>query len=181
MAFGPLRDLGPAIVVWGATTIEEIYEEVRWRMEGNHAEVFESLYGATPVDTVFLGYSSCEVVVPATRTTLAVLNTIIPGSTNSGGASGYVGVKAAGNGAEVGRSMYEEGKPLFIKPIVDGIAVANGKWLRLEHTYPSPNFDVGFNLTDQRTFGITFKAHPDTTSKLLWSMGDVAETDLTGY
>ena len=69
---------------------------------------------------------------------------------------------------------YLENRKVFIKPIVDGVAVANGKWLRLEHTYPVPNFDVSFNIRDQRVYGLTYKAHPDATSKLLWSAGEVA-------
>ncbi len=173
MGLGPLRDLGPAIVVWGATTLSEIFEEVRWKCEGANAEVFEALYGATPVDTVFLGYSACEITVPATRTALAILAILTPGGTNSGGTSGAVEVKVAGAGAEVGRSMYDHGLPLFVKPIVDGVAVANGKWLRLEHAYPTPNYDVAFNLRDQRVYGVTFKVHPDATTKQLWSCGTV--------
>jgi hypothetical protein len=174
MGLGPARDIGPAIVVWGATTIAEIFDEVRWTLTGENAEVFEALYGATPVDTVFLGYSACEITVPATRIALATLATLLPGGTNSGGATGAVQMKVAGTGAEVGRSMYDNGLPLFIKPIVDGVAAANGKWLRLEHTYPTPNFDVTFNLRDQRAYGLTFKAHPDATTKQLWSIGKVA-------
>ena len=175
MALGPTRDLGPAIVVWGATTVAEIFDEIRWKCEGANAEVFEMLYGATPVDTIFLGYSSCEITVPATRIALATLAVLLPGGTHSGTApSGAVEVKVAGTGAEVGRSMYDQGLPLFVKPIVDGVAMGNTKWLRLEHTYPTPNFDVVFNLRDQRVYGLTFKAHPDTTSKQLWSVGEVA-------
>lgn len=174
MPFGPTRDLGPAIAVWGATEIQEIFDEMRWTLTGEDAKVFEMLYGATPVDDIFLGYSACEITIPATRIALATLATILPGGTNSGGASGAVQVKAAGVGAEVGRSMYENGLPLFVKPIVDGVAVANGKWLRLEHTYPVPNFDVTFNLRDQRVYGLTFKACPDATTKQLFSVGSVA-------
>jgi len=181
MGLGPTRDLGPAIVVWGARTVAEIFEEVRWKCEGADAEVFEMLYGATPVDTIHLGYSACEVTIPATRITLANLAVMTPGGTNSGGSTGAVEVKVAGTGAEVGRSMYDNGLPLFIKPIVDGIAVANGKWIRLEHTYPRPNYDVVFDLRTQRVYGMTFKAHPDATSKQLWSIGTVATTDTTGY
>ena len=176
MGFGPTRDLGPAIAVWGSTEIQEIFDEIRWTLTGEDAKVMEMLYGATPVDDIFLGYSACEITIPATRITLATLATLLPGGTNSGGSTGAVQVKAAGAGAEVGRSMYEEGLPLFIKPIVDGVAAANGKWLRLEHTYPVPNFDVVFNLRDQRVYGLTFKACPDATSKQLFSMGNVAET-----
>lgn len=172
MGFGPVRDLGPVIVAWGATVISEIWDEVRWRCEGADAQVFEMLYGATPVDTIHLGYSTCEVTVPATRITLVTLSTLLPGGTNNTGAGSLI-VKVGGAGAEVGRSMYENGLPLFVKPIVDGVAVANGKWLRLERTYPTPNFDVSFNIRDQRVYGLTFKAHPDETSKVLWGAGQV--------
>lgn len=174
MPLGPTRDLGPAIAVWGSTEIAEIFEEVRWKCEGMSAEVFEAKYGATPVDEVFLGYSSCEITIPATRIALATLATILPGGTNSGGASGYVGLKVGGTGAAVGNSFYDNGLPLFVKPVVAGVAGANGCWLRLEHTYPVPNFDVTFNLRDQRVYGLTFKAKPDATSKLLWSVGKVS-------
>lgn len=174
MGLGPTRDLGPAIVEWGATNIAEIFDEVRWTLTGESADVFEMIYGATPVDGVFLGYSANEITVPATRIALSTLATLLPGGTNSGGASGAVEMKVAGTGAELGRSMYDNGLPLFVKAIVDGIAVANGKWLRLEHTYPVPNFDVVFNLRDQRVYGLTFKAYPDATSKQSFSLGTVA-------
>ena len=176
MGLGPTRDLGPAIVVWGSTTISEIFDSVEWKCEGANAEVFELIYGATPVDTVFLGYSACEITVPATRIALATLATILPGGTNSGGTAGEVACKVGGTGAALGNSMYDNGLPLFIKPISAGVAVANGKWLRLEHTYPTPNYSVMFNLKDQRVYGMTFKAHPDATTKRLWSVGTVDTT-----
>ena len=181
MGRGPLYDKGPALAYWGATEIAEIFEEIRWTLTSESGEVTEMKFGATPVDRVFFGYSACEVVIPATRIALATLATVLPGGTNSGGASGAVEVKVAGTGAEVGRSMYDNGRPLYIKPIEDGVAAANGRWLRLEHTYPEPNYDVEFNLTGQRVYGISFKALPDATTKQLFSLGKVAETDNTGY
>ena len=172
MPLGPVRDLGPAIVEWGSDTIAEIFGDVRWTLVGERRKVFEALYGATPVDQVFLGYSECKIVVPATRMLLALLNTILPGGViNSTGDT--VNVAAAGAGAKTGFSMYESGLPLFIKPIVDGVAADNGKWLRLERTYPIPNYDVVFNLEDQRVYGIEFDACPDATSKRLWECGRV--------
>ena len=169
---GPTRDLGPAVVVWGAATINEIFDEVRLTLTGaDPGEVFEALYGATPVDSIVLGYSACSVTVPATRIALATLAQILPGGTNSGGASGFVGIKPL---YSVGLSMYDNGVPLLVKPVVAGVACANGHWMRLERTYPIPNFDVVFNLRDQRVYGITFKAHPTATSELLWSAGKVA-------
>ena len=170
---GPTRDLGPAIVAWGATVIAEIFEEVRLTLTGAEAgEVFEALHGATPVDSIVGGYSACSIIIPATRITLATLNTLLPGGTNSGGASGRVAIDPT---KIVGKSMYDNGLPLFVKPIVDGVAGANGTWMRLERTYPTANWDIPFNLRDQRVFSLTFKAHPDETSKYLWSAGTVAE------
>ena len=168
---GPTRDLGPAIVDWGGTTISEIFEEVRLTLTGaDPGEVKEALYGATPVDHIMLGYSACTITVPATRIALATLATLLPGGTNSGGTTGFVGIKPL---YSVGVSMYDNGLPLLVKPIVAGVAAANGKWMRLERTYPVPNFDVVFNLGDQRVYGLTFHAHPDATTNLLWSAGKV--------
>lgn len=174
MPIGPVRDLGPAIVEWGSDALSEIFGDVRWTLVGERRQVFEALYGATPVDQVFLGYSECKIIVPATRMLLALLNTLLPGGTIDA-SSTVVSAVMAGTGAAVGRSMYENGLPLFVKPIVDGVAAANGKWLRLERTYPVPNYDVVFNLEDQRVYGIEFDACPDATSKKLWEAGDVNE------
>ena len=170
---GPTRDLGPAIIAWGATVIAEIFEEVRLTLTGaDPGEVFESLHGATPVDSIVGGYSACTIAVPATRIALATFATLLPGGTNSGGASGYVGIKPL---YTVGLSMYDNGLPLFVKPIVAGIAAVNGTWMRLERTYPIPQFDVPFNLRDPRVYTLLFKAHPTETSELLLSVGKVAE------
>jgi len=170
---GPTKDLGPAIVVWGTNTIAEIFEEVRLTLTGAEpGEVFEALYGATPVDRITLGYSACNVTVPGTRHTLSLLATILPGGSLSTDNSGVV-LKP---GSEVGRSMYDNGLPLFVKPIVDGAACANGHWMRLEKAYPVVNYDVVFDLKTQRVYGLTFHAHPLATTKLIWSAGHVNES-----
>ena len=170
---GPLRDLGPAMAVWGTTTIAEIFGEVKLSLIGAEpAEVFEALYGATPVDSIMFGYSACNVTIPMTRTVLSTFATLLPGGSLSSPNSGVV-LKPAGI---VGRSMYDNGLPLFIKPIVDGAAAPNNHWLRLEKTYPVPNFDVTFDLVTQRVYGMTFRAHPLATTKVLWSAGHVSES-----
>ena len=104
-------------------------------------------------------------MVPATRTTLAVLAAILPGGTVS---TSGVAIDVT---TVVGISMYDSGLPLFVRPYKDGVA-STTKALRLEHTYPVPNFDVVFNLTDQRVYGVTFKAHP-TSAAVLWQAGTV--------
>jgi len=171
---GPTRDIGPAIVQWGTTTISEIFEEVRLTLTGaDPAEVFEAVHGATPVDSIMTGYSACSVTVPATRVLLSTLALLLPGGSTSGTSTGVVLQPAL----TVGLSMWDNGKPLFVKPIVAGVAADNGQWLRLERTYPIPNFDVVFNLRDQRVYAVTFKAHPNTGAtigaEVLWSAGMV--------
>lgn len=165
-ASGPTQDLGPAKVTWGTDELA-VFDEVRWTLTGQNAEVFENVFGATPVDTIFLGYSACEVTVPATRLTLAKLQAVLPGGSISGS-----GLVKANVDNVVGMSMYDNGLPLIIQPYVDGVA-STIKALRLERTYPTPNFDVVFNLTDQRVYGLTFKAHP-ITDGVLWQIGAVS-------
>ena len=172
---GPTRDIGPAIVVWGATTISEIFEEVKLTLTGaDPAEVFEAVHGATPVDSILTGYSECSVTVPATRVLLSTLALLLPGGSRSGVTNTGVVLQPA---LTVGLSMWDNGRPLFIEPVVAGIAADNGQWLRLERTYPIPNFDVTFDLKTQRVYGVTFKAHPNTGaaigSEILWSAGMV--------
>ena len=170
---GPTRDLGPAICTWGATNISEIFEEVRLTLNSAEAgKVYEAISGGTPVDTIISGYSECMVTIPATRIALATLDTLLPGGTNSGGASGFVGINPS---IVTGISAYDSGLPLLVKPIIAGIAGSNGTWMRLEHTYPQPNFEVIFDLKTQRVYGLSFSAHPDATNKLMWSAGMVQE------
>ncbi len=164
-ASGPTQDLGPAEVTWGSDELA-VFDEVRWTLTGQSAEVLENAFGATPVDTIFLGYSACEVTVPATRLTLAKLQAVLPGGSISGS-----GLVRANVDIITGISCYDNGLPLFIRPYVDGVA-STTKALRLERTYPTPNFDVVFNLTDQRVYGLTFKAHPNSDG-VLWQIGTV--------
>ncbi len=177
---GPSRDIGPAIVDWGATTISEIFEEVRLTLTSADAgEVFEAIHGRTPVDSVCSGFSECSVTVPATRIALATFATVLAdagtGLITEGATVNAVGITVS---SLVGVSMYDSGLPLFIKPIVAGIAAVNGTWMRLERTYPMPNYDVTFNLNDQRVYGLTFKAHPEASlgPGLLWHAGKVIES-----
>ena len=172
---GPTRDLGPAIVDWGSTTVSEIFEEVRLTLNSAEAgKVYEAISGGTPVDSIVSGISECSVTVPATRIALATFATLLADAGTNPIIEGSVAMSVGINPSVVtGVSMYDNGLPLFIKPIVAGIAAVNGTWMRLERTYPMCNFDVVFNLRDQRTFGLTFIAHPDAALNILWSAGKV--------
>ncbi|MFA5186612.1 MAG: hypothetical protein WC551_09070 [Patescibacteria group bacterium] len=170
MSMGPARDLGPCILAWGADTLGPFWEEVRFKFEETFAEVFESAFGTTPVDTVFTGSGPCELTVPFTRITLAQLISLTQGGSQSGTApSGNMTVDAIAQGV----AMYDNSKPLFVKPIVAGVAAANGSWLRLEHAYPVPLYDIVYNNKDQRVYNVVFKGFPDATTRKQWSVGKV--------
>lgn len=169
MPLGPSRDLGPCIVEWGTTDLGAYWEELRVRFEVGAADVFEALFGTMPVDSVITGVSAMEVTAPFTRITLANLASIIPGGSESGSS----GVVVYDN---VGASLYDLAKPLFIKPVVNGVAAANGNWLKIEKTYPIPNYDLAYNLKDQRVYPTTFKCFPHATTRKVWSIGKVNTT-----
>ncbi len=180
---GPTRDLGPAIVDWGATTISEIFEDVRLTLNSAEAgKVYEAISGGTPVDSIVSGFSECSITIPATRIAMAAFATILADAGTNPLIEVAVPLSVGINPSLLtGVSMYDSGLPLFVKPIIAGIAADNGTWMRLERTYPTINFDVVFNLRDQRVFGFTFTAHPDAKyDKLLWSAGKVrGNTDYT--
>jgi hypothetical protein len=167
MSMGPARDLGPCILAWGADTLGPYWEEVRFKFDVRYAEVFESTFGAHAVDAVFTGVGECELTVPFTRVTLAQLTALIAGASTSGSS----GVVVKDN--MIGTTMYDLSKPLFVKPIVAGVAVANGSWLRIDHAYPIPSFDIAYNNKDQRVYNVMFKAFPDATTRKTWGVGKV--------
>lgn len=170
MALGPARDLGPCILAWGADTLGSFWEEVRFKFEEAFAEVFEAAFGTSAVDAVFVGSGPCELTVPFTRITLAQLLALTLGGSQSGTApSGNITVYDK----NLGTAMYDLSKPLFVKPIVAGVAAANGSWLRLEHAYPVPLYDIVYNNKDQRVYNVLFKCFPDATTRKRWSVGKV--------
>ena len=167
MGMGVIRDLGPCQIDWGATNLGAIFGDVKFSYSDQSADVFEAAYGNTPVDSVFTGAGLVEVVVPFTRMSLANLLLVIPGGCLSGTSGVFVKTNS------VGMTMYDLSKPLFIKPVVAGVASANGNWLRLEHAYPMPEFDITFNNSDQRVYNVRFKGFPDATTRKSWSVGKV--------
>lgn len=172
MSMGPARDLGPCILAWGPTTLGSFWDEVRFKFEEQFAEVFEATFGATPVDAVFIGAGACELTVPFTRITIAQLTSLVTGGSSSGTSGTGTVVRANA----VGTAMYSSSLPLFVKPIVAGVAAGNGSWLRIYHAYPVVNFDLAYNNKDQRVYGVTFRSFPDPTTRNVWSVGKVLES-----
>lgn len=167
---GPFGDLGPCIISWGGTDITEADSAI-FRCTFTSEFVYDAAHGSMPVDGVFTGMEPVEVEVPFTRTSYANLTTVLPGSTFSG--SGYSGaVEVRSN--RVGTTMYGDADELIVKRIVNGIADTDEtKWLHVFKTYPIPNFEVQYDLNNQRVFTVTFKAFPDQdTNDQVWRIGD---------
>ena len=167
---GPLRDVGPCEVWWGASTaafVGQYHDSVGVRFAETDSPVFDSNYGTTPVDFVKTGSGACEVVVPFTRLTIAQLAVIAPGLTSTT-ATG----KAWKAGADVGLSEYENAGPLILKPLVGGAAVSAAQyWFNMPKAFPMADFDITYNTDGQRVFNVTFKGLPDATTATVWYVG----------
>ena len=171
MPASPVKDLGPCSVLWDPTPganveLNPTFGGVIFRSEDAVVDILEDGRGTTPIDAVFTGrVASLE--VPMTRTTLAKLNKILPGSV-----AGANNLKVS---THVGAAMFASSKPIIVKPIVDNIpSVTTTEWLHIHHAYPVPGFEVTYDNAGQRVFRVTFKVFPSETSGMvgeLWRIG----------
>jgi len=114
MPASPVKDLGPCSVLWDPTPganveLNPTFGGVIFRSEDAVVDILEDGRGTTPIDAVFTGrVASLE--VPMTRTTLAKLNKILPGSV-----AGASNLKVS---THVGAAMFASSKPIIVKPII---------------------------------------------------------------
>jgi len=169
MAIGPLGDIGPCQIYWGAA-ITSVLEGATFRFNMTYSDVKEAEHGDAPVDAVFRGYDACEFECPMTRITYAHLASLIPGASQSGGESGNIQVFSN----RVGATMYDSAAELIVKRLVNGVVDTEQKyWLHIPKAYPVPQFDIPYNLDGQRAFMVLFKGFPDATTGLTWHVGDI--------
>ena len=144
------------------------YFSLHW---GVSPDVKEAEFGNTPLDGTFTGYDQVEFEAPFTRLTYANLATVIPGASNSGGESGNVVVYA---NAIVGQSLVAVAQELIVKRIVLGVVdTVQKRWLHLPLAYPIPQFDIPYNLNDQRGFMVLFKVYANESTGVVWHIGDL--------
>lgn len=164
-------DIGPCIVQWNSETVATVHEDgARFRHSVETADVKEAMHGNAPVDSVIIGFGPAEFECPFTRITWADLARMMPGGSHSGvSGSGTLLVRSR----VTGTTLYSLAQELIVKRIVGGIADTDAsRWLHIPKAYPIPNFDIPYNLTDQRGFMVTFKAFPDADdSDLVWHVG----------
>jgi len=163
MVKGPLRDKGPCEVNYDGSSLGPYFESAAIRTTSESSDVFESVQGKTPVDSIMCGYGSTTVTVPFTRISLANLAIIIPGGSTSG--SGVTAIPYT----EVGRSEYDNSKVLILKPIVDGVADTDtSTWWYADHAYPNVDMEIVYDNEGQRVFNVVFKCFPDATSGMVY-------------
>lgn len=156
----PVGDIGPCEVVWdyGGTPVNlsPFLGDVKLTREDSISKVFEEGYGDAPVDAVFAG-SVMELEVPMTRSTLAQLEDMLPGSTL---AAAVLTLKNKCGGA-----MYASAKSIVIKPMVDGAAsTTKTEWIELYKCHPYNSWELPFARDGQRVFLIKFMVFPSLES-----------------
>lgn len=165
----PIGDIGPCQVVWdyGGTPVNlaPFLGKVALSMKDSVSKVFEEGYGDAAVDAVFAG-SVMELTIPMTRSTLAQLNTVWPGSALSGN------VLTLRN--KCGTDMYVDAKAVVIKPMKDGVvSTTHSEWTHLYKVHPYREFEIGFDRSGQRVLACKCLVFPDMTSGMNGEFGTI--------
>lgn len=148
----PIGDIGPVEVQWDPDgtplNLSPFLGDVKLTREDSISKVYEEGYGDAAVDGVFAG-SVMEMECPMTRSTLAQLEDMLPGSSLS---SNALTMKN-----KCGTAMYENAKALYIKPMADGVASATkSSWIHIYKAHPYNAWELGFARDGQRLFLVKF-------------------------
>ena len=166
----PNKDLGPCSVLWdpsGANIeLNPTFGGVHFRDEVLSVPIKQDQQGETDVDRVLTG-RVVELEVPMTQSSLAQLEKAIAGSTKAAGRLHVENV--------VGGAVFADAKEIRVKPIVNGVvSVDTSEWLYLYRAYPFSNLDWPYDVSEQRTTNVIFRAFPDDTSgnlNAMWRLG----------
>lgn len=175
MGAGPIRDMGPCCLVWDPTTanleLRPTYGTTTVRSETNTEDIFENQHGVAPVDAMFTG-RVVSVEVPMTRSNLLQLETVIHDATKHKSLGKYKILKVPN---PVGDTLFPIAKELIIKPLADRVcSPTTSEWLHILRCYPVDALELGYDVSGQRIYNVTFKAFPDDASGqmgLLWRLG----------
>lgn len=159
MTMGPLRDLGPAIVLWNAVDLGRSKGGITFRYTEEDAPVFEDQLGTSSVDDIQVG-NHCEVGVPLSRMALSSLTALLAGASGSGTSGATMTVKAV-----IGESRYDRAQELILKPILlNGLAdPTTSRWLHIFKASPKADFELPYNNADQRAYNFLFRGYMQQT------------------
>lgn len=167
----PLRDLGPASVIWDPDGVNielnPTFGGVSFRDEALGAPIKQDGHGETEYDTTHIGRLT-ELTAPMTDSTRAKLEAVIKGSIE--GASNLV----VSN--KVGQSCRANAKEIIVKPMDDNAPTADTEeWLHIFLAYPFSNLEWVFDNAGQRVTNVLFKCYPQFVSTgvawRMWRMG----------
>lgn len=172
---GPIRDLGPCCLIWDPAGVnldlKPTFGSCTFRSEDNSEDVMEDEHGVAPVDAVFTGRVA-TFEAPITRPNLLQLEEIIHDSVKRKTGGKY---KILDVPNPVGDNMKPIAKELIVKPVIDRVCSATtSEWLHLLACYPIASLEIGYDLTDQRVYNVTFKCFPSIDSGtvgLIWRFG----------
>lgn len=154
----PFGDIGPVRAYWcygGSYEIElnPYLGKIVIRGVESGKDVQEEEQGEGPVDYVTSGRVVEAVEIPMTRSTLVQLEAALaePGDLDG---TGKV-LKLRNN---VGCARYEDSCSLVLKPVCNGIVSGlPEEWIELYKTYPTWDWEIGFDREEQRVFMVKFK------------------------
>jgi hypothetical protein len=147
--------MGPCEIVWGyeesgEITLKPYFGTVSLKMTDGIKGVQEEGYGDADVDAVTQG-STVELDVPLTRLDLDQLEFVLQ-ATRIGDLLVLT--------SRAGCPMYDDARPLVIKPICDNIPGPESSWILLFKTFPFRKFDLPFDRGSQRVVLVGFKVFP---------------------
>lgn len=160
----PIGDKGPVCVTYDYgginLRIDPYHDTVTFTDETEVEWIYESGFGRTPVDAIDAG-SIAGLEVPTARNTVAMLNSLAPGTSLTGGTKLKFSVRA-------GCSWFDSSVAILLQPICDNVCDTNkDHWFRIFHVYPYRAFSLNFNYGDQRVFMFKFAVFPVQESPLI--------------
>lgn len=150
------EDLGPCKVEFNSVDLGYTEGGVKVTYEGSYKETKYDQGGDTVQNVISMG-KKCEVEVPLADSSLAILEDVIPGSTD-----GTTNFKFSNSVGMDGRAA---AKTLVLTRIKSNIPSTDAlDKLTLPVAFPTEKIEWGFGKDGQRVTKITFKALPSEVS-----------------
>lgn len=174
------EEYGLGVAIWNEGAVDEIRlgitEYTKGGMAFRYSETFwgptYDIGGSTPVDQVKTG-ESAEVDVFVAEGVLEKFAAIFPAATLV-----KQGDRAKVEwGGKIGEGFLKYAKPLTIRPIAlvateEGAEDDKSQDVTLLHAIPRAEFDLAYQLEQERVYKITFVGVRDKVTGKLWVQGD---------
>ena len=172
---GPTRDLGPCMVVFGATELGETRGSTIFTYSQDTVAVQEDRYGTEPVDKIFTG-TTCTVEASLTRNTLAELAAALPGSSGTGTVGNQLVMRSM-----VGTSQRDLAMALTLKPIVAGVVSTDStEWIVVFRAAPECDLSLEYSVDGQRVYKVMFTGFRTNAAEVanipagaMWKIGSI--------